>query len=439
MRAFLKPFCPSIHFSIFIPRQRLLLFNSHSLNTLHCCALRKPNAQSLPSQQANKRHPRIEIRLVLLSRTTGRCLPSHILSMAATVKPEIKLDPAIETNDIAEVEEFEEDTDLYIPTNSSPAWLVKIPTHLWAAWNEIYRTTADEQPIEIGKMRVYNLKEGQSILDQKIQIRLNPGVPQHVELPKNYSVDVKTMEYNNTVVFSEKDLPGHQGRREVAGRARAHLRPHGIPSKSDRYGNKPGTYRSAIPKQTALAPLIQHQADALPIADASYDAWVEKSCKAAMEPKRKTKFFQGVDRGMHPGNRSAVFTLTSRVGAGRKAPPKEKAVRMSEEDLLDRLYQCFRKYKYWSLKALKQELKQPETFIKQMLEGVAVLVRSGDFAMNYKLRDEYAEVANIKPEEVKNENAVVKSEDEGSMAEDAEMDDGDDDEDFEDVKMEGGD
>jgi transcription initiation factor TFIIF subunit beta len=360
---------------------------------------------------------------------------------ATTVKPEIKLDPASEPTNMSQLDEFEEDTDLHIPDPSGPqAWLVKVPEHLWKAWNEIYRTTADEQPIEIGKMRVYNAKEGETPLQQKIQIKLNAGVPQHVELPKNYTLDLKSEGYNNTVVFSEKDLPGHQTRRDVAGRARAHLRPSGIPSKAERYGtNKPGTYRSAIPKQTALAPIIHHQADATPVQDASYDAYIEKAYKAAMQPKRKTHITHGLDRGMHPGNRSANFTLTSRVGAGRKPPPKEKAVRMSQTDLLDRIYKCFGKYKYWSLRALRNELKQPETFIKETLESIAVLVRSGDFAMNYKLRDEYAIVANIKPEEVKDENAVIKSEDEGSVAEDAEMEDDDDDEDgedFEDVKME---
>ena len=359
----------------------------------------------------------------------------------AAPKPEIKLDPASETPNIAALEDFEEDTDLHIPNpNGSQAWLVKVPAHLWTAWNEIYHNAPDDGPIEIGKMRVYHAKEGEAPMDQKIEIKLNPGVPQHVELPKNYDLGLKTEGYSNTVVFSEKDLPGHTTRRDVVGARRNYLSANrGIPSKSDRYGKtKAGTYRSAIPKQTALAPVIHHMADVTPIQDASYDAYIEKSYRAAMAPKRKTQFFQGIDRGMHPGNRSANFTLTSRVGAGRKPPPKEKAVRMSQQDLLDRIYQCFRKYKYWPLKALKYELKQPETFIKQTLDSIAVLVRSGDFAMNYKLKDEYEAVANIKPEEVKNENAVVKSEDEGSVGEDAEMDEEDEGEDFEDVKMEGG-
>ena len=365
---------------------------------------------------------------------------------ASTVKPEIKLDPAAESTNISQIEEFEEDHDLYVPpVDINPAWLVKVPEHLWKAWNEIYRTTADAEPIEIGKMRVYELGPGEGDLDRKIEIRLTHGVPQHVDLPKLYTVKMKTEDYSNVVVFNEKDLPGHQARRDVVGRARAHLRPQGIPAKSDRYGStKPGTYRSAIPKQTALAPMVKHQADATPVQDASYDAYIEKSYKAAMQPKSKTRISHKLEKGMHPGTRnSTTFTLSSRVpGSTRKPRPKEKAVRMDQKDLLDAIYKCFQQYRYWSLKALKFRLKQPEAYIKQMLDGIAFLVRSGDFAMNYKLKDEYEGIANIKQDEVKDENAVVKSEDEGSMAEDAEMDeeeDEDEDElDLEDVKMEGG-
>ena len=377
--------------------------------------------------------------------------PLHITitaTMADTqIKPEIKLDPSTSTPPtMSNVEDFEDDTDLHIPPpDSSQAWLVKLPGYLWQAWNEIYAQTADAEPIEIGKMRVYNAKEGEDPLQQKIQIRLNAGVPQHVDLPKNYEVDLKSQGYNNTVVFSEKDLPGHQHAR---GRKSQLSVNRGIQSKSDRYSQqqivKPGHYRTAIPKQTALAPLIHHEADARPVEDASYMAHFKKSYQASINPKKQTTFQHGIDRSMHPGSSAlstfSSFGLTSRP-SGRKAPPKEKAVRISQGELLDHIYKCFRRYRYWSLKALKNELRQPENFIKQTLESIAILVRSGDFAMNYKLKDEYESIANVKPEEVKEETAVIKSEDEGSLAEDGEMEGDEDDEgdEFEDVNMEGGD
>ena len=363
------------------------------------------------------------------------------------IKPEIKLDPADTTSTpMADVGEFEDD-DLHIPPpppEGPQAWLVKLPKYMWDAWNDIYRNVADDQPIEIGKMRVYNSKEGEDPLKQRIQIRLTPGVPQHVELPKNYDLGIKTNGYSNTVVFSEKDLPGH--RSQQFGR-RSHLsarQPSGIPSKTERYGTKPGTYRSAIPKQTALAPLIHHVADAAPVQDESYYRHFDRTYQASLLPKKTTTFQQGIDRSMHPGSNLTTFSsfgLTSRPGAkkGNKKTPKEKAVRISQEALLDAIYNCFRRYRYWSLKALRNELKQPEAYIKQTLESIATLVRSGDFAMNYVLKPEYMEMANVKPEEVKEETALIKSEDESGMATGDEMGEEDDDVgDFEDVQMEGG-
>lgn len=113
---------------------------------------------------------------------------------------------------------YEDDHDLQIPPpppNGPQAWLVKLPKYVWQAWASIYREVSDDQPIEIGKMRVFNPpadgKEGAASAEadpmkQKIQIHLTPGVPQHVELPKVYNVNLSTNGYNNTLVFSEKDL-----------------------------------------------------------------------------------------------------------------------------------------------------------------------------------------------------------------------------------------
>lgn len=359
------------------------------------------------------------------------------------VKPEIKLDPAGPPPDMADLEEFEDDFDLHIPPPPGPdgngpqAWLVKVPKYIWEAWNEISRNAPDEGTVEIGKMRVYATAPGEDPTKPRTQVVLSPGVYQHVELPKTYNLDIKTVGYSNTVVFSEKDLPGHHHNNNNRNYARSFSKsrtsqlqkPRGIPPKSERYAstttsNKPGTYRTAIPKQTALAPLIYHVADAGPEQDASYYAHFNKLYQASLKPKKATHFHAGIDRGliMQTGaSHLNAFGLTSRPpGAGtvRKPPPKEKAVRISQEALLDRLYQCFRRYKYWSLKALRNELRQPEAFIKSTLESIATLVRSGDFAMNYVLRPEYAGMA--EGAEVKEETALVGSADE-LMVEESEM------------------
>lgn len=61
---------------------------------------------------------------------------------------------------------------------------------------------------------------------------------------------------------------------------------------------------------------------------------------------------------------------------------------MPQNELLDRIFECFRQYQYWPFKTLKAKLQQPEAYLKQTLEMVAHLVKSGDFAMTWELKPE---------------------------------------------------
>jgi transcription initiation factor TFIIF subunit beta len=104
-------------------------------------------------------------------------------------------------------------------------------------------------------------------------------------------------------------------------------------------------------------------------------------------------------------------------------------VRMEQTALYDAIHRCFSKYKYWSLKALRNELHQPEDYIRKTLESIGTLIRSGDFAMQYVLKPEYAASVHIKDEDVIADAAAVDSGDSDSGG------DGDDDMELEDVKM----
>jgi len=50
--------------------------------------------------------------------------------------------------------------------------------------------------------------------------------------------------------------------------------------------------------------------------------------------------------------------------------------------------EAFTEYTYWPLKALKMKLKQPEAYLKQTLEQVAAMVRSGNHATQWQLKPE---------------------------------------------------
>lgn len=91
---------------------------------------------------------------------------------------------------------------------------------------------------------------------------------------------------------------------------------------------------------------------------------------------------------------------------------------MPENELLDRLFRAFSEYNYWSIKALKAQIPQPEVYLRATLDKVATLNKTGRFANQWCLRDGFRASAEAAPEAPQ-----VEDEDE-------------DEEDEEDVKME---
>lgn len=112
-------------------------------------------------------------------------------------------------------------------------------------------------------------------------------------------------------------------------------------------------------------------------------------------------------------------------------PQHYKAARIPENELMDLIFDCFKRYAYWPIKALKQQLDQPEIYLRQVLEQVADLVKSGFFANHWQLKPMYQE--RNYDVNVKDEAAPVADYVEGQEAEEG---GGNIDEDDENIKME---
>lgn len=353
------------------------------------------------------------------------------------IKPEIKVDD-LDSKKIADLEDFEEDHSLQIPPNPGQSWLAKVPPEVWQKWHALYRDAAPGEQIKIGQIQVWDDQRHEA------ELHLNTELEATADVPQKYTIKIGTSGYNNAVVFGEKDLPGHQ--KQGFGRSR-HLGPKsaGV-NKYDRFNQpsepykKHNGYRSVIPKHTILAAKIASETSIIPIRDASYDAHLARSLTQAMQPKVSTTFQLGIQRDLQPGRQVGLFgsfTTTSKISSkNKKRAQREKFVRMSEPELLDALYACFRRYTHWPLKALRQELRQPEAFVKEVLEGIAVLIRSGDFAMTYTLKPQYKEALGEAALEPKGEVAKVES----ASSVDGSGEDGEEDDDdlgqMEDMNME---
>jgi transcription initiation factor TFIIF subunit beta len=96
-----------------------------------------------------------------------------------------------------------------------------------------------------------------------------------------------------------------------------------------------------------------------------------------------------------------------------------KAARIPKDQLLDLIFDCFRQYQYWSMKALRQKTRQPDSYLREVLGDVAMLIKSGSFANHYCLSEAYRDKGgNNAKEAAAAEAADDADDDEGEEMED---------------------
>ena len=224
----------------------------------------------------------------------------------------------------------------------------------------------------------------------------------------------------NTWVFTEKDMPGYgiEGLNPI----RSAVQQDNMPSMPARllYGgdkkqsfadrskggswksgsappnNKPPYMRKAIPKKTALVGTVVHEATVMsPENDARYKKLMLE--RQTMEPKRTIQLIEGPVGGnlLAPGTvggaTGSFESFIRRDKEKEKKPADTKFTRMERSALLDALFGCFKEYTAWSIKGLKERLQQPEAYLKEVLGEIAVLHKSGKFALKYTLKPEYVQ------------------------------------------------
>ncbi|KAI9746846.1 MAG: hypothetical protein M1815_004961 [Lichina confinis] len=303
------------------------------------------------------------------------------------------------------------DDDIYEDTGdldfsqAQIVWLMRLPPSLWQNWASL----DDDERIELGTVRVEDLgQDAKGDSKQKMTLLLNNATKPNKNIPKEYRMNVTNSKSSNVYIFSEKDPPKSNklktaqrpGNEAEAGLGSSKLTPHNRQGgtkkpKWNRFKRWQPFYRRSIPKHTALAGIVKHEINCLPVENAEYARIMAERNAEAAKPKRETKFLG--DLGVHQANLLAPGTLGSnasfadfiRTGAPPRAQKQEqKAARIPQNELLDLIYDCFRQYNFWSLKALKGELNQPEAYLKQTLEMIADLVKTGRFANTWTLKPE---------------------------------------------------
>ena len=77
-------------------------------------------------------------------------------------------------------------------------------------------------------------------------------------------------------------------------------------------------------------------------------------------------------------------TINSKVKKKR-----EKYVRLPKNEVMDLIFNLFKRYRAWGLRSIRDELKQPESYLKELLQEIAILQRSGDLVNTYVLKPEW--------------------------------------------------
>ncbi|CAB91188.1 Transcription initiation factor IIF subunit beta [Schizosaccharomyces pombe] len=257
-----------------------------------------------------------------------------------------------------EDDRYEDDAgDLDLGQIGSRVWLVKIPKFLMDKWNSI----PEDDAANLGCVRVKN---------DEIQLLLQNS-PENADVPKIYNLRVMNKFVRNSYVFRESET-------------------------------------SSSMKSTALVGTVAHECNVSPVINDDYRRVMQKRALAASAPKRKVQMID--DRG---GSLLAPGTLGSRSRSTtsfiRNVKPRTgeglKNSRIPRNELLDILFKCFEDYEYWTLKGLREYVKQPEVYLKEVLDSIAILNKRGPYALKYSLKPEYKGTMDAASVELRNQQA----------------------------------
>ncbi|KAJ9646620.1 hypothetical protein H2199_002669 [Coniosporium tulheliwenetii] len=303
----------------------------------------------------------------------------------------IKLDPDSSSPApmLDDIDVYEDTGELSIPQHlTRNGWLARLPEELW----DVLEKLKDDEPVQIGTLAVWQSR-----------LMLSPTLSMPANLEREYEMRLTNAASRNTYVFSEKDQADFKAGVYRRGPKPGYQRNQDSSNRVDkkRHG------RTIIPKSTALTSAIHHELAAIPIRDPS---------KAPQSVARRADAFENIAQA-------------SKIR--KRRPQDNKAVRIGETELINMIFDAFKEFQYWSLKALRDRTKQPESYLKETLDQIAVMVRGGAFTNLWMLKPENRDsvYGNMEPpKEAAPEAEGVGTDQEGEGEFEDDVDLGDDDE-----------
>ncbi|KAF8537233.1 transcription initiation factor IIF, beta subunit [Trichophaea hybrida] len=315
-------------------------------------------------------------------------------------------------------EEFYEDSgDLDLSNGDRAVWLVKLPQFLAERWNAI----DEDEEITLGTVKVDRNASEQKQVCKTLKLFLEKNKINGEDIPVEYDLNITNMEVTNTYVFTEKDMPGYESRMEtgvkdhnpaiparVFYQNRCRERGRGETNTSGSVGCKAWnnnryqpSVRKAIPKMTALVGTAKHECAILPVYNDQYRTFQMNRTLREDAPQFRTKFLDNTSVAGNllipgtTGNSRTSFTNFIKPSQPVRKPTDNKSYRIARPDLITQLFSHFTEHEYWSMKGFREVTNQPEAYLKEVLEEIAMMNRSGPYTGRWSLKEEFRSQSSI--------------------------------------------
>ncbi|PKK61923.1 transcription initiation factor IIF, beta subunit, partial [Rhizophagus irregularis DAOM 181602=DAOM 197198] len=239
--------------------------------------------------------------------------------------------------------------DIDLEDLENEAWLIKLPAYLFDKWADV----ADDDT-ELARVQFFVDSRGIGSQPPKQSYKLIlSDIERHENEPKEYDLEVVDDNVADTYLFYQ-------------------------------YKDDGSVSMAATAKKNFIVK---------PTFGVDYSRKVrQRTLQAATSTRRIKIIGDNENHGAYvpPGAYAAAITkFGNLVQKKPKVSINQKTTRMPKNELIDLLFGAFEKYTYWTLRGLKDYAKQPESYLKDVLNEIAILDKRGSYNNCYHLKPEY--------------------------------------------------
>ncbi|KAG0130944.1 transcription initiation factor IIF, beta subunit-domain-containing protein [Tuber indicum] len=274
----------------------------------------------------------------------------------------------------------------------SPAWLVKLPPYLTNHWKELLDFD-DNEEIVIGTIKVKVPKAPDD--DYNLESR---GKPHNMYCWAEEEKDVPKKQTGPPIPISfiKGYSKGHRGSESARESKEATFRRPAKGNSKHLSDDWPYLLKaSPTANKTSLVAKFQDELLVTPIRAEGAPTLHARPQAIKKEPGYMTpvnvqmNLLRPGTVGDFPNRKEKELSFTAAAPALQKPTlgrdPKDKAYRMNKDVLISSLYELFEAKEHWYSKEFREELFQPEAYLRQVLREIAIYNQNGPMAGTWEL------------------------------------------------------